>query len=430
MHYLGASLGIRGIAGLPRRRYGARAGVADFREEGRAEHGGCLGRFGTAALLGRGGFGFALGQCCSLGLDLLALTRRLLGLTPRFLLLEAALFLPPLLFFGTEAFFGLARGPCGRLGLLALGGFLLGSELRFLLGVAALLGCSGFPPGAFCLCCRCGDRRRDQSAGLFFFAAPPLHGLGFRIDKLELGRRPGGEMERSVCIQGSSPTEAEPPIPLQSYIFRPRIADNERGRLTSNDHIAHQACGQSRALVADDGQLDAWNRPRRQGRVSALGSGRPPGDDAELRDPEDRRDVGADRVRKPRCPARALVTHERAVDRAVEPGSRGGRFEPLVLLVREPNGIRAEFPEQLEHWRARDPIMLQQARLQAQGVDVEATRNAVAEQLDAALARALQQPLPDPASATEGVFCEGEAEPLGDGQAPYSGYAARGTDRV
>ena len=86
--------------------------------------------------------------------------------------------------------------------------------------------------------------------------------------------------------------------------------------------------------------------------------------------------------------------------------------------------------EQLEHWRARDPIMLQQARLQAQGVDVEATRNAVAEQLDAALARALQQPLPDPASATEGVFCEGEAEPLGDGQAPYSGYAARGTDRV
>jgi acetoin:2,6-dichlorophenolindophenol oxidoreductase subunit alpha len=86
--------------------------------------------------------------------------------------------------------------------------------------------------------------------------------------------------------------------------------------------------------------------------------------------------------------------------------------------------------EQLEHWRARDPIALQQARLQAQGVDVEATRNAVAEQLDAALTRALEQPMPDPASAAERVFCEAEAEPLGDGRAPYSGYANRGTDHV
>ena len=83
-------------------------------------------------------------------------------------------------------------------------------------------------------------------------------------------------------------------------------------------------------------------------------------------------------------------------------------------------------PEQIERWRARDPIALQQARLQQQGLDVEATRTAVAEQLDTALAWALEQPMPDPASATAGVFCEGEAEPLGDGRAPYSGYRTRG----
>jgi hypothetical protein len=30
--------------------------------------------------------------------------------------------------------------------------------------------------------------------------------------------------------------------------------------------------------------------------------------------------------------------------------------------------------------------------------------------------------MPDPATATQGVFCEGEAELLGDGQAPFSGF--------
>src|SRR5439155_22272027 len=80
-------------------------------------------------------------------------------------------------------------------------------------------------------------------------------------------------------------------------------------------------------------------------------------------------------------------------------------------------------PGLLEQWRARDPIMLQQTRLGGLGVEVDAIRARVSEELDAALAWALEQPMPDPASATEGAFCEGEAEPLGDGQAPYSGYA-------
>jgi hypothetical protein len=32
--------------------------------------------------------------------------------------------------------------------------------------------------------------------------------------------------------------------------------------------------------------------------------------------------------------------------------------------------------------------------------------------------------MPDPAKVREGVFCEGEAELLGDGQAPWTGFAA------
>ncbi len=31
--------------------------------------------------------------------------------------------------------------------------------------------------------------------------------------------------------------------------------------------------------------------------------------------------------------------------------------------------------------------------------------------------------MPSPEDATLRVFCEGEAEPLGDGQAPWSGFA-------
>jgi len=78
--------------------------------------------------------------------------------------------------------------------------------------------------------------------------------------------------------------------------------------------------------------------------------------------------------------------------------------------------------EQVEEWRKRDPVDRQAARLTAVGVDVEALRAEVHTEIDAAAAEALAAPMPDPASATSGVFCEGEAEPLGDGQAPWSGF--------
>jgi TPP-dependent pyruvate/acetoin dehydrogenase alpha subunit len=83
-------------------------------------------------------------------------------------------------------------------------------------------------------------------------------------------------------------------------------------------------------------------------------------------------------------------------------------------------------PEQLAYWRERDPVELQERRLAALAppVDVEALRTAVQAEIDAATEVALAAPMPDPATATDGVFCEGEAVPLGDGRAPWSGFAA------
>jgi len=61
----------------------------------------------------------------------------------------------------------------------------------------------------------------------------------------------------------------------------------------------------------------------------------------------------------------------------------------------------------------------------ALGVDVDALRAEAKTEIDAATEEALAAPMPDPSTATDGVFCEGEAEPLGDGQAPWSGFAGK-----
>jgi pyruvate dehydrogenase E1 component alpha subunit len=86
--------------------------------------------------------------------------------------------------------------------------------------------------------------------------------------------------------------------------------------------------------------------------------------------------------------------------------------------------------EQVEEWRKRDPIDLQESRLRDLGVDVDALRAEVTAEIDAAAAEALEAPMPDPANVTADVFCEGVAEPLGDGVARWSGFlstAASGT---
>jgi len=78
--------------------------------------------------------------------------------------------------------------------------------------------------------------------------------------------------------------------------------------------------------------------------------------------------------------------------------------------------------EQVEEWRKRDPVERQERRLRELGVDVEAVQASVAGEIDAAAEEALASPMPDPATAVDGVFCEGEAEPLGDGVPRWSGF--------
>ena len=78
--------------------------------------------------------------------------------------------------------------------------------------------------------------------------------------------------------------------------------------------------------------------------------------------------------------------------------------------------------EQVEEWRKRDPIDRQEARLRKLGADVDALLDEVKAEIDAATEEALAAPMPDPASAVEGVFCEGDAKPLGDGVPRWSGF--------
>jgi pyruvate dehydrogenase E1 component alpha subunit len=85
--------------------------------------------------------------------------------------------------------------------------------------------------------------------------------------------------------------------------------------------------------------------------------------------------------------------------------------------------------EQVEEWKLRDPVDRQEKRLRTLGVDVDSLRSEITAEIDAATAEALSGPMPSPDDVLEGVFCSGEAEPLGDGQAPWSGFAASGGGR-
>ena len=90
-------------------------------------------------------------------------------------------------------------------------------------------------------------------------------------------------------------------------------------------------------------------------------------------------------------------------------------------------------PDELfEEWRSRDPIELHRNRLVAEygfgeqelaGIEADVERE-VAE----AAERALASPMPDPALAREGVYADA-FEPLGDGRAPWSRWAAETAER-
>ncbi len=78
----------------------------------------------------------------------------------------------------------------------------------------------------------------------------------------------------------------------------------------------------------------------------------------------------------------------------------------------------------VEVWRKRDPIDRQIARLKALDVDVDALREEVRAEVEAAAKQALAGPMPDPATATDRLFHPREADEvlLEDGQAPWSGF--------
>ncbi len=84
----------------------------------------------------------------------------------------------------------------------------------------------------------------------------------------------------------------------------------------------------------------------------------------------------------------------------------------------------------VEEWRKRDPIDRQSARVAAQGVDVDALRTEIREQVDAAAKKALAGPMPDPATATDRVFHPRDAEEilLEDGAAPWSGFGVTSSE--
>jgi pyruvate dehydrogenase E1 component alpha subunit len=83
--------------------------------------------------------------------------------------------------------------------------------------------------------------------------------------------------------------------------------------------------------------------------------------------------------------------------------------------------------EQVEEWRRKDPIDRQEARVREAGGDVDALRAEVTATIDAATQEALAMPMPDPATATHGVFYEGDEDLLlGDGDAPWSGFGGGG----
>jgi len=80
--------------------------------------------------------------------------------------------------------------------------------------------------------------------------------------------------------------------------------------------------------------------------------------------------------------------------------------------------------EKVEEWRKKDPIDRQEARLRELGVDTAALREEVKAAIDEGTQEALAMPMPDPDTATDRLFYEGD-EPivLGDGRGPWSGFS-------
>ena len=79
-------------------------------------------------------------------------------------------------------------------------------------------------------------------------------------------------------------------------------------------------------------------------------------------------------------------------------------------------------PELFEQWSKRDPIEVFEKRLEAEGIATEGIGVGVAEEMERETEWALARPMPDPETATEGVFAT-EDPALGDGHAPWSRWS-------
>jgi TPP-dependent pyruvate/acetoin dehydrogenase alpha subunit len=78
----------------------------------------------------------------------------------------------------------------------------------------------------------------------------------------------------------------------------------------------------------------------------------------------------------------------------------------------------------IAEWREKDPIDRQEARVRAAGADVDALREEVRAAVERGTQEALAMPMPDPATATDRLFYDGDEDLLvGDGDAPWSGFA-------
>jgi len=81
--------------------------------------------------------------------------------------------------------------------------------------------------------------------------------------------------------------------------------------------------------------------------------------------------------------------------------------------------------EQVEEWRAKDPIDRQERRLRELGADIDGLRAEVTAAIDEGTQEALQMPMPDPGTATDRLFYEADDDLLlGDGVPRWSGFTA------
>ena len=78
--------------------------------------------------------------------------------------------------------------------------------------------------------------------------------------------------------------------------------------------------------------------------------------------------------------------------------------------------------ELFEQWSKRDPIETYERKLAPTASTWRRSATSVREELEGETEWALAQPMPDPATARDGVFAD-EITPLGDGRAPWSRWS-------